>query len=78
MKKIYTFDQRVLNGTVTIKSVTIAFTQKELAEQTRQMLVHANYENTKINIMPLRLVYSNVEEIVLFESADEINDFIRK
>ena len=78
MKKIYSFNQCVMNGSVQIQSVAIAFSNMELAEQTRQILTHANYENTKLNIMPLRLCYSDVEETVLFESADEINDFIKK
>ncbi|MBR3467936.1 MAG: hypothetical protein IKH15_12055 [Bacteroidales bacterium] len=78
MKKIYTFNQFVMNGTVTLKTVTAAFPNKDLAMQTKQILEHANYDNTKLSIMPLKIGFSEVEETILFESADEINAFIKK
>ena len=35
-------------------------------------------DNTKLSIMPLKTGFSEVEETIFFESADEINAFIKK
>ncbi len=77
MKKIYSFNQCVMNGTVTLKTSTIAFPNKGLAEETRQLMVNANRENTKLNIMPLRICFSEVEETLFVEDMKELNDFIK-
>lgn len=72
MKKIYSFNQCVMNGTVTLKTETIAFPNKELAEEARQLMVNANRENTKLNIMPLRICFSEVEETLFVEDMKEL------
>lgn len=77
MKKIYTFNQFVMNGTVTLKTLTIAFPNKELAEETRQLMVNANRENTDLNIMPLRICFSEVEETPFVEDMKELDYFIK-
>ena len=77
MKKIYSFNQCVMNGAVTLKTSTIAFPNKELAEETRQLMVNANRENTKLNIMPLRICFGEVEETLFVEDMKELNDFIK-
>ena len=77
MKKIYSFNQCAMNGAVTLKTSTIAFPNKELAEETRQLMVNANRENTKLNIMPLRICFSEVEETLFVEDMKELNDFIK-
>lgn len=77
MKKIFSFNQCVMNGTVTIKTTAIAFPNRELAEETRQLMVNANRGNTKLNIMPLKICYSDVEEILFVEDMKELEPFIK-
>ena len=78
MKKIYSFNQCVMNGTVTLKTSTIAFPNKELAEETRQLIVNANREKTKLNITPLRICFSEVEETLFVEDMKDLVYFIKK
>jgi hypothetical protein len=45
MKKIFTFNQRLMNGTVTMQSQVACFTSRELAEKVKQAVLEANYYN---------------------------------
>ena len=69
MKKVFVFRQSLMNGTVTMSTSVSAFTNRELAEQTHRDVIAANSQR---NISPLHGSYSNVEEVIVYETQDEI------
>lgn len=67
MKKVFTFKQAIMNGTVTMQTIVCSFMTKELAEKTRQAVIEAN-KNIKF---PKSYCYE-VEETDVYESEDEV------
>ena len=69
MKKVYSFTQSVMDGTVTIETSVALFATRELAEQT---LADIKAENAKRDLGGLRVRYSKIQETDLYETKDEI------
>lgn len=69
-KKIYTFRVSLMNGTVTANTHVEACASPELAELVKQAIIKANEHND--TLMGMRLHFSDVEELTLWESADEV------
>ena len=69
MKKVYSFTQSVMNGTVTMKTNVALFTTRELAEQT---LADIKADNAKRDIGGFRVCYSKIQETDLYETKEEI------
>ena len=69
MKKVYSFTQSVMNGTVTMKTNVVLFATRELAEQT---LADVKADNAKRDIGGFRVCYSKIQETYLYETKDEI------
>lgn len=69
MKKIFTFEERVMNGTVTASSSFACFGTRELAEKAR----HATIEANKV---PVTLGSSyrcdDIKETTIYEAEDEV------
>lgn len=69
MKKVFSFTQRVLNGTVTIKIATALFSTRELAENT---LADVKASNSKRDLHGLRVIYDEIKETDIYETKEEI------
>jgi len=69
MKKVYSFTQSVMNGTVTMKTNVALFATRELAEQT---LADIKADNAKRDLGGFRVCYSKIQETDLYETKDEI------
>ena len=70
MKKIYVFENRVMNGTVTMQVEVVAAATRELAEKIRAACTE---ESKKVQPYPFRLWHSDVKGIPVYETEDEIN-----
>ena len=69
MKKVYSFTQSVMNGTVTIEDHVALFATSELAEQT---LADIKADNAKRDLGGLRVRYGKVQETNVYENREEI------
>ena len=69
MKKVYSFTQSVMNGTVTMETSVALFTTRELAEQT---LADIKADNAQLDLVGMRVRYGKVKEIEVYESKDEV------
>ena len=69
MKKVYSFTQSVMNGTVTAETQVAAFTSRELAEQVRE---DVRRDNAQRDLGGMRVRYSEVKEVEVYESKDEV------
>ena len=69
MKKVYSFTQSVMNGTVTVETSVSLFTTRELAEQT---LDDIRADNAKRDLGGLRVRYGKIQETNVYETKDEI------
>ena len=69
MKKVYSFTQSVMNGTVTMNTSVALFATRELAEQT---LADIKADNAKRDLGGFRVCYSKIQETDLYETKDEI------
>ena len=69
MKKVYSFTQSVMNGTVTMETSVALFATRELAEQT---LADIKADNTKRDLGGLRVRYGKIQETNMYETKDEI------
>ena len=69
MKKVYSFTQSLMNGTVTMETSVSLFTTRELAEQT---LADIKADNAKRDLGGLRVRYGKIQETDLYETKDEI------
>lgn len=72
MKKIFIYRQSLMNGTVTASTEVTAFTDRELAEKTRRAIRRSNSQR---DLDGMRVWYSDIEEINVYESEDEIPFF---
>lgn len=70
MQKIYAFRVSLMNGTVTANTHVEACASRELAEQVKEAVRLANVNNDTLG--GLRLHFSDIEELTLWESADEV------
>lgn len=70
MKKIFTFEERTMNGTVTASSSVFCAATRELAEKARQAAVDYNKRHQD----PVGLCYwaDEIRETTVYESADEV------
>ena len=69
MKKVYSFTQSVMNGTVTMKTNVALFATRELAEQT---LADIKADNAKRDIGGFRVCYGKIQETDVYENKEEI------
>lgn len=69
MKKVYSFTQSVMNGTVTMETSMALFTTRELAEQT---LADIKADNAKRDLGGLRVRYGKIQETDMYENKEEI------
>ena len=69
MKKVYSFTQSMMNGTVTMETSVAIFATRELAEQT---LADIKADNAKRDLGGLRVRYGKVQETDVYESKEEI------
>ena len=69
MKKVYSFIQSMMNGTVTMETSVALFATRELAEQT---LADIKADNAKRDLGGFRVCYSKIQETDLYETKDEI------
>lgn len=69
MKKIFAFDERVINGTVTASSSTVCFATRELAEKARSAAIDANRVPDELGI---RYCCGDIKETTIYESEDEV------
>ncbi len=70
MKKVYSFTQSVMNGTVTMETSVALFTTRELAEQT---LADIKADNAKRDLSGLRVRYGKIQETDVYENKEEIS-----
>jgi hypothetical protein len=69
MKKAYVYTQSLMNGTVTMESSVAAFASRELAEET---LRNIKADNAKRDLGCLRVHYSKIQEVDVYETKEEI------
>lgn len=69
MKKVYSFTQSVMNGTVTMETSVALFATRELAEQT---LADIKADNARRDLGGLRVRYGKIQETYVYETKDEI------
>ena len=69
MKKVYSFTQSVMNGTVTMENNVSVFATRELAEQT---LADIKADNAKRDLGGMRVRYGKIQETNMYETKDEI------
>ena len=69
MKKVYSFTQSVMNGTVTVETSVSLFATRELAEQT---LADIKADNAKRDLGGLRVRYGKIQETNVYENKEEI------
>lgn len=68
MKKIFTFNQRMMNGTVTMQSQVAAFTSRELAEKTKFAVAMANIDHDG----PFTCHCDDIVETDVYETEGEV------
>ena len=68
-KKIFIYEQSLMNGTVTVESGIYAFTSRELAKQVRD---DVRKDNAQRDLGGMRVRYSDIKEIEVYESKDEV------
>lgn len=69
MKKIFIYEQSLMNGTVTMETQVGAFASRELAEQVREDI---RRDNAQRDLGGMRVRYGEVKEIEVYESKDEV------
>ena len=69
MKKIFIYEQSLMNGTVTMETSVAAFASRELAEQVREDIRKYNDQS---NLGGMCVRYGEVKEIEVYESKDEV------
>lgn len=69
MKKVYSFTQSLMNGTVTMETSVALFATRELAEQT---LADIKADNAKRDLGGFRVCYSKIQETDVYENKEEI------
>ena len=69
MKKVFSFTQSIMNGSVTMETHIALFATRELAEQT---LADIKADNAKRDLGGYRVRYGKVEESNLYETKEEI------
>ena len=69
MKKVYSFTQSVMNGTVTMETSVSVFATRKLAEQT---LADIKADNAKRDLGGLRVRYGKIQETNVYENKEEI------
>jgi len=69
MKKVYSFTQSVMNGTVTMETSVALFATRELAEQT---LADIKADNAKRDLGRLSVRYGKIHETNVYENKEEI------
>ena len=72
MKKVFIFEQRLMNGTVTMKTAVAIFGNRELAEKTRRAIIEHNRNN---DLGGLSCAYCEIEETDVYETIDEVPFF---
>lgn len=70
MKKVYSFTQSVMNGTLTMETSVSIFATRELAEQT---LADIKADNAKRDLGGLRVRYGKIQETDVYENKEEIS-----
>jgi hypothetical protein len=69
MKKVYSFTQTLMNGTVTMQTHVALFATRELAEQT---VSDIKRENAKIDMGGMSVCYGDIQESTVYETKDDI------
>jgi len=69
MIKIYTFEERLMNGTVTASSSTACFSTRELAEKAQRAAIEAN---SHPDLWGMKYWCGDIKETTLFESEKEV------
>lgn len=69
MKKVYSFTQSVMNGTVTMETSVSIFATRELAEQTLAVI---KADNAKRDLGRLSVRYGKIQETNVYENKEEI------
>ena len=69
MKKVYSFTQSLMNGTVTTETSVALFATRKLAEQT---LADIKADNAKRDLGVLSVSYGKIQETDMYETKDEI------
>lgn len=69
MKKVYSFTQSLMNGTVTMENSLSVFATRELAEQT---LADIKADNAKRDLGGMRVRYGKIQETNVYENKEEI------
>ena len=69
MKKVYSFTQSLMNGTVTMENSLSVFATRELAEQT---LADIKADNAKRDLGGMRVSYGKIQETNVYENKEEI------
>lgn len=70
MKKVYSFTQSMMLGTVTIEDHVALFATRELVEQT---LADIKADNAKLDLGGLRVRYGKVQGTDVYENKEEIS-----
>ena len=68
MKKVFIFNQSVMNGTVTIGTGTALFSSRDLAEKTREAVMEVNKEPSG----PFAMYCGEIMEAEIFETEEEV------
>lgn len=69
MKKVFSFTQSLMNGTVTMNTEVALFATQELANQTLQDIKE---DNAKRDFGGIRVSYSEIQEFNVYETKEEI------
>ena len=69
MKKVFSFTQSLMNGTVTMNTEVALFATQELANQTLQDIKE---DNAKRDLGGMRVSYSEIRETTVYETKEEI------
>lgn len=69
MKKIFIYEQSLMNGTVTMETQVALFATSELAEQVREDIRKYNAQR---DLGGMCVRYGKVKEIEVYESKDEV------
>ena len=68
MKTLYILKQNLMNGTVTMKTMVSAFTDKEVAEKAKKAVIMANTNN----LIGFNMYCEDIEEIQVYENENEV------
>jgi hypothetical protein len=68
MKTLYILKQNLMNGTVTMKTMVSAFTDKEVAEKAKKAVIMANANN----LIGFNMYCEDIEEIQVYENENEV------